>query len=88
MQNNLFIEQVAHKIDEVGLINPAILLLEAHKPWAFLGSQLLLVTQPMLDMLMPKNLIHNLANLLAEDAQVEQLITLLEYKATNQGGPK
>ena len=57
---------------------PAILLLEAHKPLAFLGSQLLLVAQPTFDIFFPKNFIGNLAELLAEPQQLEQLIRRLE----------
>lgn len=76
-----FIQNVADKIADLRLTMPAILLLEAHKPLAFLGSQLLLIAQPTLDIFLPQNLVNDLAKLLAEPEQVEQLITRLEINA-------
>ena len=73
-----FVKKVADKIIDLKLTMPAILLLEAHKPLAFLGSQLLLVAQPTFDIFFPKNFIGNLAELLAEPQQLEQLIRRLE----------
>jgi hypothetical protein len=67
-----------------GLTGPAILLLEAHKPWAFLGSQLILVVQPALDSFLPRHLLENLALMLSEDDQIEQLIVTLEQKITRR----
>ena len=77
-----FIEKVANKIADLGLTAPAILLLEAHKPLAFIGSQLLLVAQPTLDIFLPQNLIRNTADLLADSNQLEQLITSLEINSS------
>ena len=73
-----FVQKVADKIIDLKLTMPAILLLEAHKPLAFLGSQLLLVAQPTFDIFFPKNFTGNLAELLAEPQQLEQLIHRLE----------
>jgi hypothetical protein len=73
-----FVQKVADKIIDLKLTMPAILLLETHKPLAFLGSQLLLVAQPTFDIFFPKNFIGNLAELLAEPQQLEQLILRLE----------
>ena len=78
MMETTFIEKVAAKITDLGLTAPAILLLEAHKPLAFIGSQLLLIAQPALDIFLPQNLIHNTSNLLADPGQLEELITRLE----------
>ncbi len=80
MATNTFIENVANKITCLGLTAPAILLLEAHKPLAFLGSQLLLVAQPTLDVFLPTHLTHNTINLLATPDELEQLIITLERK--------
>ncbi|MDM8528813.1 hypothetical protein QUF58_11480 [Anaerolineales bacterium HSG24] len=77
-----FINQIANKIADLGLTTPAILLLTAHKPWAFIGSQCLLVAQPTLNIVMPPQTIQNLVNLLAEDSRLEQLIASLESRAT------
>jgi hypothetical protein len=80
-----FVEQAARKISDLGLTVPAILLLEAHKPVSFLGSQLMLIAQPTLELIMPGQVIQNTANLLANSEQVEQLIAHLEQQAKAGG---
>ena len=75
-----FTDTVANKISALGLTLPAILMLEAHKPLAFLGSQLLLVMQPTLDIFLPHHLTHNATNLLADSDELEALIAKLETK--------
>jgi hypothetical protein len=81
MTTTPFIQNIADKIVGLRLTTPAILLLEAHKPLAFLGSQLLLVAQPTLNIFLPQNLVNDLTQLLAEPEQLEQLITRLETNA-------
>ncbi len=73
-----FTEKLAHKITHLGLTTPAILLLEAHKPLAFVGSQLLLVAQPTLNLFVSVDLTRNMADMLADPIQIEALITQLE----------
>jgi len=80
MTQTLFIEQLAEKISATGLVMPAVLLLESHKPLAFLASQMLLIAQPTLNLFISPTFTHNLTHLLAEDEQLEQLITTLETK--------
>jgi hypothetical protein len=80
MKQNTFIESVADKITALGLTGPAILLLEANKPLAFISSQLLLVAQPTLDIFLSRNFTQNVVDLLADSEQLEQLITHLETK--------
>ena len=82
MDQAKFIEKVTNKISELGLTGPAIVLLEAHKPLAFVSSQLLLVAQPTLDLFFSRNHIRNLADLMADSAQVEALIVSLERKTS------
>jgi hypothetical protein len=87
MTQPTFIDQVANQITRIGLSSPAILMLEAHKPLAFVGSQVLLVAQPTLDIFLPPKLTHNIYDLLTDQAQVEQLITRLEQSgSSNKGG--
>ncbi len=88
METIAFVEKVANKIYNLGLTAPAILLLEAHKPLAFVGSQLLLVAQPTLDIFLPKNLTGNAANLLSNPDQLEELITRLETYSKSPLHPK
>jgi hypothetical protein len=81
-----FVEKIANKIIDLGLTVPAIFLLEAHKPLAFVGSQLLLVAQPTLDLFLPDQFAGNLAGLLAEPADIDQLLIRLEA-STDQSHP-
>jgi hypothetical protein len=60
------------------LAEPAVLLLEANKPLAFLGSQLLMVAQPTLNIFVSPHLTKQTINLLTDSAQLEQLIQVLE----------
>ncbi|GAB4451686.1 MAG: hypothetical protein Kow0031_34230 [Anaerolineae bacterium] len=81
MESSIFVEKIAGNINRLGLTTPAILLLEAHKPLAFIGSQLLLIAQPTLELITPPNLVKNTAGVLSDSTQVEQLIRLLEQHA-------
>jgi hypothetical protein len=74
----IFIEKLAQKITELGLTTPAIFLLEAHKPLAFIGSQILLVAQPTIDLFFSKSFTSSAIDLLGDPAQLEQLILCLE----------
>lgn len=78
METDNFAKIVAHKITKLGLSALVILLLEAHKPLAFVGSQLLVVAQPTLNLLIPNHLIIKTIDLLADNEQLEELIRLLE----------
>ena len=88
MHQATFIEKVSNKISELGLTGPAIVLLEAHKPLAFVGSQLLLVAQPTFDLFFPRNHVQDLAELMADSSQVEALIVSLEKAAAKQPASK
>lgn len=88
MHQATFIKEVSNKISQLGLTGPAIALLEAHKPLAFVGSQLLLVAQPTLDLFFPRNQVQELAELMADSAQVEALIVSLEKSTAKQPASK
>jgi hypothetical protein len=75
------IESLAQKVQGWGLVAPAIFLLEAHKPLSFLGSQLLLLTQPILRFFVADVLVDDTAALLEEPRNVERLILRLEELA-------
>lgn len=83
-----FAEKFANKIAGLGLTAPAILLLEAHKPLSFISSQLLLVAQPTLDLFLTKSFTRELAELLADSTQVEQLIMNLEGKVAEESASR
>lgn len=81
MDQNLFIEKLTAKLTQLGLTRPALLLLEAHKPLAFIGSQLLLVAQPSLNLFISPFYTQSIIDLLADPNGVEQCLTHLEQIA-------
>ncbi|MBN1994907.1 MAG: hypothetical protein JW953_19590 [Anaerolineae bacterium] len=83
-----FANRLATRITNLGLAGPAVLLLEANKPLAFLGSQLLLVAQPTLNLFLARDFTQNVVDLLADSEQLEQLIDRLEEKPGPASGDK
>ncbi len=77
-QQDLLIERLAQKISGWGLTAPAILFLEANKPFSFIGSQALLFLQPLLGFLVGDEVIGGYAQLFEDQANVERLLQLLE----------
>jgi hypothetical protein len=71
-------ERLAHLIARWRLVTPAIAFLEANKPLSFVGSQALLMLQPMLDLFVTREWTTDLVTLLADREQLETLITRLE----------
>ncbi len=81
------IDELAHQITAIGLGMPAILLLEAHKPLAFLMSQLILIAQPSITLFLSDATVERYAAIFGDDRQVEQLIVTLEqHIATSKTG--
>ena len=77
-QRDLLIDRLAQKVSRWGLTAPAILFLEANKPFSFIGSQVLLFFQPLLGFLLGDEVIGGYAQLLEDPANVERLLHLLE----------
>lgn len=84
MDQVIFVEKVAQKLANLGLAAPAVLLLEAHKPLAFIGSHCLLVAQPTLNLFISPYFTQGLVDLLADPVQVDQLIAHLEHPSSLQ----
>jgi hypothetical protein len=78
-----FVDKIAQKIDQLGLVSVALLWLEAHRPLSFLGSQVLLVAQPTLNLFVSAQATTNMVELLADPVQLDQLLTQLQQKAQN-----
>lgn len=72
------IDRLAKKIRELGLTGPGIALLEANKPFAFLGSQFLLFVQPLLDPFIGSLTIDRYIGFLQDRNNIERLIQQLE----------
>lgn len=83
MDQVTFVGKIAQKLTQLGLAAPAVLLLEAHKPLAFMGSQCLLVAQPTLNLFISPHFTQNLVDLLADPVQLEQLIAYLEQPSSS-----
>jgi hypothetical protein len=77
-QRDLLLERLAQKLSRCGLTAPAILFLEANKPFSFIGSQVLLFFQPLLGFLLDDEIIGGYAQLFEDQANVERLLHLLE----------
>lgn len=84
------IKQIAHHLERWGLTAPGIAFLEAHKPFAFLGSQFLLFLQPLLNGLVRPTLSEQYIEFLQDRDGVERLIQKLELgesQAAQEDGP-
>jgi hypothetical protein len=78
MPGDALVERLARLIGRWRLTAPAVLFLEANKPLSFVGSQALLLLQPMMDLFMAHELTADLAALFADRDRLETLITRLE----------
>lgn len=74
------IESLAQRIEALGLTTPVIFLLEANKPLSFLGSQAVLILQPLLNIAFDQKASQEIANLLEDRQNIERLIRRLERR--------
>lgn len=72
------IDQVARRVVDAGMSAPVILLLEMHKPMAFLGAQFVWVAQPFLSIGLKDADVRDFARLIEERANVQALIERIE----------
>jgi hypothetical protein len=79
-ENQAFANQLADKVCRMGLRVPVLVGLEAGRPLAFLGGQLLWVAKPALALFFSGSVVSGLAELLEEPAAVEALIATLEAR--------
>lgn len=73
-----FVERLADEICARGLRLPALIALEAGRPFMFLGGQLLWMSQPFLGLFLPVDGIGRAARALEEPETVSALIKRLE----------
>ena len=71
------IRAIARRLRAWNLDTPAILCLQMFEPLAFLGSQLLVFTQPFIGLFAGERLARDLALLVEEPENIEQLIAQL-----------
>jgi hypothetical protein len=74
---DVLVERLTGTIARWGLVAPAIAFLEANKPLSFVGSQALLMLQPVVDMFIARELTSDLADLLADRKRLERLLDSL-----------
>jgi len=72
------IERLVHRLRAWGMVAPALMFLEANKPLGFVGSQALLLTQPVLGLLWGDELVRDFALLLEDREDLERLLLRLE----------
>ena len=72
------VERLVYLVARWGLVTPAIAFLEANKPLSFVGSQALLMLQPMTDLFGAGEQTKDFAVLLADRDRVGRLIASLE----------
>jgi hypothetical protein len=71
------IEGLVGQVNDWGMVAPAILFLEAHKPLSFLASQFLLLSQPTLEPFLG-GVVREYALLLEDRESVETILSRLE----------
>jgi hypothetical protein len=69
---------LAQRIEQAGMVAPAILFLETFKPLAFIGAQLVWFAQPFLTLGLNDADVRDFAQLIEDDESVEALIAHLE----------
>jgi hypothetical protein len=72
------VERLSCLIARWGLLAPAIAFLEANKPLSFVGSQVLLMLQPITNFFVTRELTDDVVMLLADRDLLEQLVARLE----------
>jgi hypothetical protein len=76
--NELFVGRLADTISRRGWRLPALIALEAGRPLAFVGGQLLWVAQPVLGLFLAQDTVGHFASLLEDPTAVDELIALLD----------
>ena len=72
------IERLACRLNAWGMVAPSLAFLEANKPLSFLGSQLLLLSQPVLGLIWGEDSLRDYALLFEDRDNVERLLCRLE----------
>ncbi|MCB0036571.1 MAG: hypothetical protein KDE51_21210 [Anaerolineales bacterium] len=74
-----FIQRLAQTINQYHLSAVALFLLDLGQPIAFLGEQLLWVSQPVVSLFVSKSMVEQLAAVLEEPAAVERLTVQITH---------
>ena len=82
LEQDKFLDQLTDAICRKGLRNPALVVLDAGGPFAFLGGQLLWLLQPTLSLFASGQTVKQMAQLLEEPAAMNALAARLEARQT------
>ncbi len=79
------IEKAAEAIEKRGLNTPAVLMLEMHKPLAFIGSQTAITFSPFIVPFLGFDGVNDYTRLFAKRENIERLLDRLDRGAAIQG---
>ena len=85
VQSEQLIEHLTEQISRWRLTMPAILLLQVTRPLSFIASQGLLLCQPLLSFVYDAPRVADYAELLADRASMDRLVTRLEEEEQSRG---
>ena len=77
-RRDALVTELAGAIERRNLTTPAILLLEANRPFSFMASQLLLIAEPILGLLFDHNRTREIALFFENRDNVELLLEQVE----------
>ena len=80
IEDQELLDTLSETLCRYGLRMPALVALEAGRPLAFLGGQLLWIAQPALSLFFPDQAVRQLAQVLEEPAALAALMTHLETR--------
>jgi hypothetical protein len=72
------IEDAAHEIERRKLEVPAVLMLESHKPLAFVGSQTAIMFAPFIAPILGFDFLNNYSRLFSKRENIERLLQRIE----------
>lgn len=77
-EQDIFLDRLAAAVQRLGLSEPALMALDAGRPLAFVGGQMLWLLQPLLSLLVSGSYVTQLAQVLEKPETVSALVTRLE----------
>lgn len=78
VSSDALLEKIVHRLAAWQLETPGMAFLQAHKPFGFVGSQALLILQPLLDAFVPRSYTTEWVTLMSDREQLERLIARLD----------
>ncbi len=83
-EDKLFLEKIAKKIHQYGLVTPAIFFLEMTKPLSLLGSHFLVFFGPVINSFIQSENYYRTVQVFEEPKNVEVLLTMIEELDKNE----